>query len=80
MRRAYGESFIHSSGEDVTDIWFEHWKIVVKLQGGLYVLPGGAVGRHYVDLLSEEVSHLAVGNNYPADRVIVFSALMLSRD
>ena len=71
MQRAYGESFIHSSGEDVTDIWFQYWKNVVKLQGRLYVLPGGAVGCHYVDLLSEEGSHLAVGH-YPADRFIVF--------
>ena len=80
MQRTYGESFIHSSihssGEDVTDIWFQHRKKVVKLQSRLYVLPGGAVDRHYVDLLSEELSHLAVGN-YPADLFIIFSALML---
>ena len=37
MQRAYGESFIHSGGVDITDTWFQCWKKVVKLQGRYYV-------------------------------------------
>ena len=52
---------------------------MITLQGKVYALPGGAIGRKYVDLLSEEVLHLSQGN-YSSDRPIVFSALMLQRD
>ena len=79
MRDAYGATLIHSSGVEPAEAWYQRWNAVVHLQGKVYDLPGGAVGRKYVDLLSEEISHLSVGN-FPADRVIVFSALMLQRD
>ena len=79
MRDAYDATLIHSSGVDSTDAWYQRWNIIAHLQGKVYDLPGGAVGRKYVDLLSEEISHLSVGN-FPADRVIVFSVLMLQRD
>ena len=44
-----------------------------KDNANIYCIPGG---RKYVDMLSEEISHLFVGS-IPVDRVIVFSALML---
>ena len=79
MKDAYDATLIHSSGIDLSDVWYQHWSTIVHLQGKVYDLPGGAVGRKYVDSLSEEISHLSIGN-FPADRVIVFSALMLQRD
>ena len=42
-------------------------------------MPGGPVGRRYVDLLTEEVQNLAVGN-FPSERVLIFSSVMLQRD
>ena len=52
---------------------------VVRLNGMHYDVPGGAVGRRYVDLLTEEVAHLAAGN-FSADRLVVFSSVVLQRD
>ena len=79
MIKAFGDPLVYSSGEDATNSWFQHWKTVVCLQGKQYNLPGGAVGHQYVDLLSEEVSHLSTGN-YSSDRLIVFSTTILQRD
>ena len=79
MMEAYGAPFVHSGGIDTADASYQRWNTVVHMQGKIYDLPGGAVGRKYVDLLSQEVSHVSVGN-YPADRLIVFSAVMLQKD
>ena len=38
-------------------------------------VPGGSVGRKYVEQLSLEVSHLAAGN-FPSERLMVFSAVV----
>ena len=52
---------------------------MVQHVGNHCVLPGGATGHRYVDLSTEEVSYLAVGN-YPSEHVLVFSSVMLQRD
>ena len=78
MRKAYGATLIQSGSCFNTD-WHRCWRSVVHHSGNLYVLPGGPVGRRYVDLLTEEVQHLAVGN-FPSERVLVFSSVMLQRD
>ena len=52
---------------------------VVHMQGKPYDLPGGAVGRRYLELLSQEVSHVSNGNN-SADRLILFGAVVLQTD
>ena len=51
----------------------------LHLKGRLYTIPGGSVGRKYVDQLCLEVSHLVAGN-YPSERLIVFSSVLLQRD
>ena len=79
MKKAYGASLEGSSGHDNTGIWGERWLRLLKLSRRLYSIPGGAIGRKYVNLLAEEVMHVVVGN-YPSDRLIVFSAMMLQRD
>ena len=79
MRKAYGATVIPSVDSQLDSEWYSRWKQLVQHVGNHYVLPGGAIGRRYVDLLTEEVSHLAVGN-YPSERVLVFSSVMLQRD
>ena len=79
MMEMYGATLVHSSGMDAADIWYQSWNSVVHLQREIYDLPGGVVGRRYVDLLSQEVSHVSIGN-YPAYHLIVFSAVILRRD
>ncbi len=44
-----------------------------------YDIPGGPIGRRYVDMLSSEVQQLAA-DNYTADCLVVFSSLLLQRD
>jgi len=43
------------------------------------MLPGGSIGRQYVETLAEEIHHLAVGN-HPSDHVLVFSSVILQCD
>ena len=78
MRKAYGATLIQSGSCSNTD-WRQRWRSVVHHSGNLYVLPDGPVGRRYVDLLTEEVQHLVVGN-FPSERVLVFSSVILQRD
>jgi hypothetical protein len=83
MLRAFGEPLVQpehpSVDDDDVDIWYKRWWTVVHLKGLLYTIPGGAIGRKFTDTLSEEVLHLAAGN-YPSDRLIVFSSVILQRD
>ena len=78
MRKAYGATLIQS-GSCSHSHWHRRWKSVVHHSGNHYVLPGGPTGRRYVDLLTEEVQHLAV-RNFPSERVLVFSSVMLQRN
>ena len=52
---------------------------MIQFQHIRYDLPGGAVSRRYVDILSEEVSQVTAGN-YSSDRLIVFSTCILQKD
>ena len=79
MMSAYGECLVHSGGEDVSEFWHCCWKKAISLSGMHYDVPGGPIGRRYVDLLNSEVAQLGAGN-YSAERLIVFSSLMLQRD
>ena len=60
-------------------ISLERWQSIIQLSGKHYDLPRGPCGRRYIDLLSEEIRHLSRGN-YPSDRLIVFSSVVLQRD
>ena len=83
MQRAYGASLVtnvtYESGAVGLDFWFDCWNRVVHLRGLHYHIPGGAVGRKYVDMLNQEIMQLAAGN-YSAERLVVFSAVILQRD
>ena len=79
MCRAYGCSLSQLSGVDHDFDWRSRWKQVIYHSGNHYILPGGPIGRRYVDLLAEEVTHLA-GGHFPPERVLVFSSVILQRD
>lgn len=79
LNKAYGASLIHSDGGPRDSPWCQRWSIVVQHLGRHYVLPNGSVGRRYIDMLTVELQHLASGT-YAAERVIVFSSVMLQRD
>ena len=44
-----------------------------------YTLPGGSIAKRYIDQLTEEIKYLCNGT-YPAERVLVFSSVLLQRD
>ena len=55
------------------------WHAIAHLKGRLCHVPGGSVGRKYVDLLTIETSQLAAGN-YPSERPMVFSAIIFQHN
>ena len=75
MRRAYVTTLIISGGSGPDSPWFQQWEKVVQHSGN-HILPGGPAGRRYVDLLTDKIQHLGVGN-YPSERVLVFSSVIL---
>ena len=79
MHKAYGASLVQSADDSVDSVWYCRWTQLVHHVGNHYLLPGGSIGRKYIDVLTEEISHLAAGN-YPSERVLVFSSVMLQRD
>ena len=79
MNRAYGATLINSDGGSRDTPWCIRWARIIQLSGSHYTLPGGSVGWKYVDLLTDEVNHLAVGN-YPSERVLVCGSVILQRD
>ena len=80
IMRAFGATLCPTTVPDISaNDWVRWWHAITHLNGRLYHVPGGSVGRKYVDLLTTEMSHLAVGN-YPSERLIVFSAVTLQRN
>jgi hypothetical protein len=59
--------------------WSNRWCKVINFQRKQYDLPGGAVGRHFVDCLADEVDKLTKGIML-SDRLLVFCAVVLQRD
>ena len=79
MYKAYGANLINSADGDGDSVWCAHWGRLVQHSGNHYILHGGSTGRRFVDAITEKVSHLAVGN-YPSERVLAFSSVVLQRD
>ena len=80
MMRAFGDTLCCTTVPEATsNEWTRRWSAIAHLKGRLYHIPGGSIGRRYVDLLSTEISHLAAGN-FPSERVMVFSAVVLQRN
>ena len=57
----------------------QHWFVIMQHVGQHYSLPGGSIGKKYIDLLCDELQYLSLGT-YHSERVIVFCFVMLQRD
>ena len=79
LMKAFGATLAVDCGDNRDDIWYCRWKRVIAVRGNHYDLPGGAIGRHFVDLLSDEVCSLSRGA-FKSERLIVFLSVMLQRD
>ena len=77
--KAYGAPLVYSDGGDCHSPWCKRWSIVAQHRGLHYTLPSGSISRCYVDQLTEELKYLCNGT-YPAERVLVFSSVLLQRD
>ena len=60
--KAYGAPLLHPEGGSRNTVWCQRWEEVIQHTGNHYILPGGATGRHYVDVLQDKVQQLAIGN------------------
>ncbi len=80
MVRAYGESLVQESQsiDPPPDVWYSRWLTIVQLSGKHYSLPGGPVGRKYVNQLSKELSYFTAGT-YSSERFLVYSSVVLQR-
>ena len=55
LTQAFGASILRSDGGSFDNPWGTWWICACRMSGSQYDLPGGAVGREFVDLLTNEV-------------------------
>ena len=79
MYKAFGATLQNSEGGDKHETWYKIWSKTVHFKCQQYDLPGGAIGREFVSLLSKEVSRLA-SSEVKSEWLIVFTVVMLQRD
>ena len=79
MYKAFGATLQYSEGGDKHETWYRRWEKTVHFKCHQYDLLGGAMGREFVSLLSEEVSRLA-SSEVKSGRLIVFMVVLLQRD
>jgi hypothetical protein len=75
----YGAGIDTSEYDSSSDEWNARWTRVVRLSRKQYDLPGGAVGREFVEMLTAEVNSLAAGHT-SSERVMSSCPLLLQRD
>ena len=79
MNIACGDKLLYSDGGPRNSAWCQRWSVIVQHMGQHYSLPGGSIGKKYIDLLCEELQYLSSGT-YHSEWVIVFCAMMLQRE
>ena len=61
MLEAFGATLIQHDSGNSENVWIKYWKKIAGVRSKHYDVPGGAVGREFVDLLSEEDTLLCKG-------------------
>ena len=79
LTQAFGASILWSDGGSLDDPWGTWWICACRMSGSQYDIPGGAVGREFVDLLTNEV-WLLIDNSAASDCLIIFCPVMLQRN
>ena len=62
MCRAYGVPLLSSAGSRTDSPWIQRWSTIIHHSGRHYLLPGGSVGRKYVELLNQELQYFVSGS------------------
>ena len=78
MSTAYGEP-IHHCPVSIVSHWLVYWNKIIQHSGRHYDLPKGSIGRKYVSRMIDEICHFNSGN-FPSERLLVFSSVILQRD
>jgi hypothetical protein len=75
----FGKPMLNSTGL-IRDLeWHLRWRNTMKSYGKQYILPNGAVGRHFVDLLTSEINAVVNGENN-SEKIFVLCATVLQKD
>ena len=77
LEEIYGDKILNGPGCDRTDCWYRWWEKTVRLPFRRYDLPGGNVGRKFVDALAREVGLVAAQKEF-SER-LVFQFVILQR-
>ena len=77
MQQAFGVPLARNTGIVDDDIWCRRWKTIVSTKCRYYNLPGGAVGREFIDILTQEVFMLC---RACVRSLIVFIGIIIQRD
>uniref|UniRef100_A0A8D8RP38 Reverse transcriptase domain-containing protein n=1 Tax=Cacopsylla melanoneura TaxID=428564 RepID=A0A8D8RP38_9HEMI len=77
--RGFGRPLLNLEGSDVETVWYKRWSKVSNLSGRQYILPGGAVGKQFVQLLTHEIQAVINGVN-SSEKIFVLCASVLQKD
>ena len=58
---AFGDKLLYSDGGPHDSAWCQHWSVIVQHMDQHYSLPGGSIGKKYIDLLCEKLLYLSLG-------------------
>ena len=79
LEEIYGDKILNGPGCDRTDCWYRWWEKTVRLPFRRYDLPGGNVGRKFVDALAREVGLVAAQKEF-SERLVVFQFVIVQRE
>ena len=79
MTQAFDGCILWSDGDSLDDPWGTWWICACCMSGRQYDLPGGAVGREFVDLLTTGVQ-LLTDNSPVSYRLMMFCPVILQRN
>jgi len=79
MNVAYVDKLLYSDCGPQDYVWCQRWSVIIQHMGQHYSLPGGSIGKKYIDLLSDELQYLSLCTYY-SECLIVFCSVILQRD
>lgn len=77
--RGFGAPLVNTAGGDEDNVWHVRWRRATLLNGRQYILPQGAVGRQFVNLLTKEIQDVSNGN-CSSERIFFMCATILQKD
>ena len=79
INATYGNKLLYSDCGPHASVWCQHWSVIIQHIGQHYSLPGGYIGKKYIDLLCKELQYLPF-DTYYSKYMIIFCAVMLQGD